>query len=495
MRVAIQPILVHCELPLVSKAVPSVRIFSFDLLLPPPNKLMKSTILLLSSGLLLSATLPVFAQQVPIVGGSGRFEGARFMSPTTGIILDRATNQPTGGTDNRGTFYRNPDVQSAFIRTQLGNIPTNARIETTINPAVNNAFNRPVVVGDRTEIPVRLSFRIPSANGGSVFFNRLPATLNATFTEVPTAVGSPIREYISPNYVFTEVGRVNAPGATAVVRRETDVNVVQYTNGEPRDITVVNRTIPGGDFTQFREGTSYTGDYKFDITGGSAGSIDTSFFINSPGTQPTAAAGSPPTAPLVSDPKVHYVIFRPTATLPTTPPQATTQYQVYGSTVIYVSEQKIDHPVLGNDIKVAYNTGYNDKGDRSNCKCQGQVVLVDGQRNVYIPVGVPSRVFPGLMGMQQIKNPNPEPPQSPKPDAKPPTDSTPPKGSEPTTDAKPPADSTPPKGPEPMTDTRPPTDSTPPKEPGPTTDAKPPQSQNPPSETTGGLAPRQKTGV
>ncbi|NJM48102.1 MAG: hypothetical protein HC860_19600 [Alkalinema sp. RU_4_3] len=362
---------------------------------------MKTSILLLSSGLLLACSMPALAQQVPITGGSGRFGGARFMSPTTGAIIDRCCNQPTGTTDNRGTFYQNNNVQSAIIRTQLGNIPTNARIETTINPALNNAFNRPVAVGDRTEIPVRLSFRLPSANGGSVFFNRLPARINATFTEVPTATGTPIREYISPNYLFTEVGRVNAPGATAVVRRETDVNVVQYTNGEPKDITVVNRTIPAADFTQYREGTSYTGDYKFDITGGNAGSIDTTIFTNAQGNQPTPAGGPP--IPSTKNPKVHFIVLKPEAKPTTEKPTTDPNYQVFGTTVVYVSPQTIDTPVLGNDVKVAYNTGYDDKGSRSNCKCQGDVVLIDQQRNLYVPVGVPSRIFPGLMGMQQIK--------------------------------------------------------------------------------------------
>jgi hypothetical protein len=362
---------------------------------------MKTSILWLSSGLLLAGAIPVLAQQVPITGGSGRFEGARFMSPTTGAIFDRATDRPLGTTDNRGTFYKNNDVQSAIIRTQLGNIPTNARIETTINPAVNNAFNRPVVVGDRTEIPIRLSFRLPGPNGGSVFFNRLPTMLNATFTEVPTVTGTPIREYISPNYLFTEVGRVNAANTTAVVRRETDVNVVQYTNGEPKDLTVVNRRIPGADFTQYREGTTYTGDYKFDITGGNAGSIDTTFFTSAQGNQPTPAGN--PSIPRTKNPKVHFIVLKPEAKPPTEKPTADPNYQTYGKTVVYVSTQKIDHPVLGNDVKVAYNTGYDNKGSRSNCKCQGEVVLIDPQKNVYIPIGVPSRVFPGLMGMQKVK--------------------------------------------------------------------------------------------
>lgn len=359
---------------------------------------MKASILLLSSGLLLSA-MPVLAQQVPITGGSGRLEGARFISPTTGTIFDRASNRPTGGTDNRGIFYQNADVKSAIIRTQLGNIPTNARIETTISPVVNNALNRPVAVGDRTEIPIRLSFRLPSPNGGSVFFNRVPAMLNATFTEVPTVTGTPIRGYISPKYLFTEVGSVSAANVTAVVQRETDVNITQYTNGEPRDVTLINRTIPGADFTQYREGTSYSGDYKFDITGGNAGTFDTTLFTNVQGRQPTPVGGTPVVRPR----KIQFVIFRPETKLPTTAPTKNPDYQIYGKTVIYVSPQKIDHPVLGNDIKVAYNTGYDNKGSRSNCKCQGEVVFIDSQKNVYVPIGVPSRVFPGLMGMQQIK--------------------------------------------------------------------------------------------
>ncbi len=368
---------------------------------------MKASILLFSSGLLLAGSMPALAQQVPITGGSGRFVGARFMSPTTGTVFDRATDRPTG-TDNRGTLYGGTDVQSAIIRTQLGDIPTNARIETTINPQVNNAFNRPVVVGDRTEIPVRISFRLQSPNGGSVFFNRLPARLNATFTEVPTATGTAIREYISPNYLFTEVGRVSAADTTAVVQRETAVNVVQYTTGTPQDTTIANRAIPAADFTQYREGTTYTGNYKFDITGGNAGSINTTFFTNAQGSQPTPTGGTPPTAPLISDSKVNYVILRPEP-LPTTPPKPNNDYKVYGTTVVYISTQKIDNPVLGNDIRVAYNTGYDDKGSRSNCKCQGDVVFIDQQNKLYVPVGVPSRVFPGMMGMRQITPPKQTP--------------------------------------------------------------------------------------
>jgi hypothetical protein len=408
---------------------------------------MKTSILLLSSGLLLAGTMPALAQQVPITGGSGRFEGARFMSPTTGAIFDRATDRPTGTTDNRGIFYQNANVQSAIIRTQLGNIPTNARIETTISPIVNNAINRPVAVGDRTEISVRLSFRLQGPNGGSVFFNRLPAVINATFTEVPTATGITLREYTSPNYLFTEVGRVNTANTTAIVQRETVVNIVQYTNGEPRDATVANRTIPGADFTQYREGSTTTGDYKFDITGGNAGSINTTIFTNAQGSQPTPAGGTPPTAPHASEPKVRFMVLKPEAKPPAEKPTSDPNYQIYGPTVIYVSTQKIDHPVLGNDVKVAYNTGYDSKGERSNCKCQGEVVFIDQQKNVYVPVGVPSRVFPGLMGMREIKNPSSDTPQK--------------------------------TGPSRPSDTKPPTDT-----------SKPPtQSQNPPNGTSGGMAP------
>jgi hypothetical protein len=352
-------------------------------------------------GLLLASPTRSSAQ-VPITGGSGQFRDARVFIPSSAQVFAN----PTGKQDARAVIYGNNDVQSAMIRTQIGDLPANVLFRTTINPVVGNSVNRAIAVGDQTNISGRVSFRIPSTQGGSVFFNQVPATLNATFTSVPTTTTfTATREYISPNYIFTEFGTVSGGNTTAVIERNTPVDVVQYVPGAapPGDITVANATVPAAAFTEFREGNTQTGDYAFNVTGGTFGDGSTTLFNNGSGQ-----------APVPSVPPASYNHY---------PTQSTPYWQYTPGVVIYQTQTQVYSPALGRDVEVGVQTGYTAEGRRSNCGCAGEVVLIDRITQIaYTPVGAPSRVFPGMTGMHPIAPPSDQKPPSGQPPAQSPPD-------------------------------------------------------------------------
>jgi hypothetical protein len=347
-------------------------------------------------------------QQVPVLGGNGNLFNTRFMSPNTGVIFNRSTDQPTGTTDRQGIFYRNNDIKSFMLRTQMGNTPMNAKFDTTLNPTIANAVNRPPVVGDRFQIDGTLTFRIPRMEGGmGVSLNRVPATLDVALTGVtgfnnPT----PIREYLARDFVFTEVGVVESSSTTVAVQRDTPVDVPQYvTSGGPQTITVAGTKVRAREFTEYRDGLSATGDVKFDVTGGTVGTTNTMVFENGPTPPPT----TPPivNAPIFIDPVIRIpgLVLAPPAPVPVPVPDDrhwTTGGR--GDHVIQVTDRRVEHPTLGQDIGVGFDTGYTRDGRDTRCNCQGEVVWVDHKDNtVYVPIGIPSRVFPGMTGMERRK--------------------------------------------------------------------------------------------
>ena len=377
---------------------------------------------------LLGFVQPVQAQriqQVPVLGGNGNFFNTRFMSPNTGTVFNRSTDRPTGETDTRGIFYRNNDVQSFMLRTQLGDVSMNAKFDTTINPVINNAVNRPPVVGDRSQVAGTLTVRIPRMDGGSggVSLNRVPATLDVTFTGVTGFMNpTPIREYVARDFVFTEVGVVDVGRTTVAVQRDTPVDVPQYvSSGGPETITVAGTKVRSREFTEYRDGLSATGDVRFNVTGGTVGTTNTTVFENGPTPPP-----SMPRLPILINPIIPPIVGRGPAPVPPAPaPVPDDRHWTTGGRrdhVIYVTDRRVEHPTLGKDIGVGFDRGYTRDGRDTRCNCQGEVVWVDHKDNtVYVPIGIPSRVFPGMTGMERRKavgaasrngnRPRPEPSQ------------------------------------------------------------------------------------
>lgn len=389
-------------------------------------------------------------QQVPIINGRGSFINTRFMSPNTGVIFNQSTNQPTGQTDRTGVFYQNNDVRALMLRTQLGDVPMNARFDTTLLPTVNNALNRPPEIGDQTVIQGRLTFKIPRSDTfGGISLQRVPASLNATITNVNVLSNpTPISELIARDYVFREVGVVDVSNTRIEVTRTTPVDVVQYSeSGRPRDVTVAGTTVPRREFQEVRDGSSYRVNTDFAITGGTVGTRDTRVFENGPSQPPIVPPIHPippvpptwnprppipphafpqpapqpgPTRPeqpqpnkpdggwILINPKVQPgVLLAPPEQPPT--PQLKPREDLWrvGPKTIYITDEKAEHPSLGDDVRIGVDTGYDDRGRKNNCGCEGELVFVNPKTNVvHVPIGLPSRVFPGMMGMEQQNRSN-----------------------------------------------------------------------------------------
>jgi hypothetical protein len=146
------------------------------------------------------------------------------------------------------------------------------------------------------------------------------------------------------------------------------------------------------------------------------GTTNTTVFENGPMLLPPT---TPPivNAPMLIDPVIRIpgLVLAPPAPVPAPVPDDrhwTTGGR--GDHVIQVTDRRVEHPTLGKDIGVGFDTGYTRDGRDTRCNCQGEVVWVDHKDNtIYVPIGIPSRVFPGMTGMERRKadRPRPEPSQ------------------------------------------------------------------------------------
>ena len=163
------------------------------------------------------------------------------------------------------------------------------------------------------------------------------------------------------------------------------------------------------------------GDVRFNVTGGTVGTTNTTVFENGPTPPP-----SMPRLPILINPIIPPIVGRGPAPVPPAPaPVPDDRHWTTGGRrdhVIYVTDRRVEHPTLGKDIGVGFDRGYTRDGRDTRCNCQGEVVWVDHKDNtVYVPIGIPSRVFPGMTGMERRKavgaasrngnRPRPEPSQ------------------------------------------------------------------------------------
>jgi hypothetical protein len=389
------------------------------------------------TALLASTIAPAAQAQVKITGGNGTITGGRIFVPTTGRFIGPGDR----GTEENSLLY-NGSYKGVLIKTELGNLPTNLLFRANLVPSFNTSAGEAPVVGTRGEVSGLVSFRALTNGGRPVFYNNIPTSLNIQLTAVPCpACSKPTTEWNAFDYRLTEVGVGETPSSRTVVTRETDVRLLQYQDrGDgPVDRTVLGTSVPASAYNVRRNGESYGGDVKFDIRSGTFGdgNINTTRLVevlanpNTP-TNPTNPTNPNPTTerPTTERPIVIGIL----PVIITTPRGSNTTW--------YTVRTMVYNPMLDQDVRILVrgrtrttpntpkpdnkpkpdntpkpdetpkpdNTPKPDETPKPDDKKTEeveidteQIVFVDNKtQRTYTTVGLPSRVFPNFMGLEEV---------------------------------------------------------------------------------------------
>lgn len=215
-------------------------------------------LLALAGGWAIALSSSVSAQQVevPITGGTATFNDTQIFVPNNADI------------DGRTIVFEGGVPDSFLIRTNLqGNNFVNAVIRGSTLPVLSTGPCCTPGVGDTGEMLGTLSFRGFSASGEPALFTNIPVSLqfqiNAITLDPQTA---PFVQFQTQPTTLSETGTVETD-STFEVRRDTPVIYVQFQpEGTPAQDTDL---LPATAFDTEIPGLSYSGDFSTDLTGGS----------------------------------------------------------------------------------------------------------------------------------------------------------------------------------------------------------------------------------
>ena len=373
--------------------------------------------------LLASAIAPAAQAQVKITGGNGTIVNGNIFVPTTGRFIS------PGGSPDRGTVEKSlvygdkAAYEGVLIKTELGNLPTNLLFRANLVPTFDTTAGQAPIVGTKGEVNGLVSFKALTKSGRPAFYNNIPTKLNVELTKVPSSSSSIFTtEWNAFDYRLTEIGVGSTPSTTTVVTRETDVRLLQYQDKgkKPVDQTVLGNSIPASAYSVKRDGISYSGEIKFDINSGifGDGTISSARLVEvlsnpqTPTTNPTTNQPNPPTNPTPN----------PTTQIPSTMPIVIGVLPVIittprgGNTTWYTIPVTVYSPMLKKDVKIIVRGKKvklkdRDSDDRKPKDQKSEEIALDPEQVVYVDnttqktyvtVGLPSRVFPNFMGLEEV---------------------------------------------------------------------------------------------
>ena len=328
------------------------------------------------------ATPSVQAQDtVDITGGSGTLDGGTIFVPGAG--------------DSNTLIYEStlPDG-TLVIQTNQGNIPAPIIFKEGTVPTLNTtsgSCNCAVpAVGDTGKVDGNVSFRAFDANGQPALFVGVPASLEFSVTSLtPTGPNfNSTRFSTPPDFVLTTTGSASTSGGSVQTSSAIDnvfIFQIQPQGSEKTDQEVLGINVPAAEFTETVDGISYPADLDFDLTGG---------FVTIPaqiGFSPTGSSNSGGSGG--NNPDTNFVSSN------------TTFIPVF---------QGDDGATLNNVIYTEYTPTSNRPIPQGSDDTGSGTVYQMGD-NYYVTVGLPSRVFPGLIGVTPTQTPSASPNQPPLP--------------------------------------------------------------------------------
>jgi hypothetical protein len=384
--------------------------------------------------LLASAIAPAAQAQVKITGGNGTIVNGSVFVPTTGRFIS-PVGSPDRGTVEKSLVYGDKAAyEGILIKTELGNLPTNLLFRANLVPTFDTTAGQAPIVGTKGEVNGLVSFKALTKSGRPAFYNNIPTKLNVELTKVPSSSSSIFTtEWNAFDYRLTEIGVGSTPSTTTVVTRETDVRLLQYQDKgkKPIDQTVLGKSIPASAYDVQRDGISYSGEIKFDINSGifGDGTISSARLVEVLSNPQTPTTNPTPNQPTNPNPN-------PTTQIPSTMPLVLGVLPVIittpkgGDTTWYTIPVTVYSPMLKKDVKIIVrgkkvklkdrdsdNRDDDRKPKDKKSKDQKskdqeservtldpeQVVYVDNTtQKTYVTVGLPSRVFPNFMGLEEV---------------------------------------------------------------------------------------------
>ena len=332
----------------------------------------------IAGSLALALASPVNAQSssIPVTGGRAVFNDTQIFVPIPNSI------------DNRTVVFEGGTPDSVFIQTSQGNIPLNAKFTSDTLPEIFSTPGIPPRIGDTGRVFGRLTFRGFTAAGEPGLFANIPTNLNFQITSgnFDSAFVQRFTQYQTQPTTLTQVGTIATPVSFTTTVRTLPIILVQFQRGTrpPESQTLTNvrpvTTIPASAYTTEIPGDSFFVSFKANLTGGSV-AIPTPPGLNSTGTPSSGLTNvnrgfnpSNPTSTIVIDRSV-------TINVGTSRLEGFSQVVPVLPTIIVVGVFRF--------VNVRSGTWFDPPLTES---FEYEMI----PRN--IPIGIASRVFPGITG-------------------------------------------------------------------------------------------------
>ena len=395
-------------------------------------------------GILAIVTFAQSAQaQVKITGGSGTYVDAKIFAP------DAASGGKTLGYDGK--------FQNVRINTEVGKLPANLVFKSSFTPEFNNSVGVAPDQGTTGTASGTATFKTLTNDGRPAYFVNVPSKFDFTVTNTVCASTciTPTDEYAAPARTLTDKGYVLTPYVFKTITRTGGGIPVQYVKSgrDPADQVLGGTSTSAGevtrakDFSLRRTGITFNGDVKFDITSGIFGdgyvtsqqlgeslkSTDSSSSSGSSGngtytpgrvytssifvsvvkistTQYTYVNNSKPITINVWRNPVTSGETGGTKTNPETTVNSPKGWYFYSQTSYFnISLNKNVYVIVasrGTDNKKVDDKKVDDKKvDDEEIKIDPNKIAYYDPTNgkTYVPVGVASRVFPDMIGLDEVK--------------------------------------------------------------------------------------------
>ncbi|MCW6037645.1 hypothetical protein K4A83_15385 [Spirulina subsalsa FACHB-351] len=339
--------------------------------------LKSSLIPLLVSCSAIALSDPAITQTLRVTGGFANFRDAEI------FVGDRF---------NLSNVWDGATPTSTYIRTNQGDIPLNALFRTSVLPQLNVPAGSIPRVGTQGSVLGTLSFRGFSAFGRPTFFNNLPTELQFTINQINfNSFGRPYIQYNSAPLIIREVGTASSIGGRGTVERNTPVVLIQY---QPFPNPPVDTASAPAEAYTFQSilGQSYNANFNTTLTGGSV------LVPNPPGFSPTAFV--PTTIP--PSPGINNVLSDINEARRTTT-NTISPFNTFGTTFGGINSRTQATPALPSNISRGAFTFNNVPSGRwydPPMANRFDYTMIPSAQ----PVGLTSRVFPGVTGTEMSDN-------------------------------------------------------------------------------------------
>jgi hypothetical protein len=335
---------------------------------------------LLGGSLAIASAIPAHAQVV-VTGGNASFQGTQIFVPDVNSRL--------------GTVVYNGSART-LIRTSQGPIDVNLLVNNGILPTLNTSPEAVPKIGDTGRWLPTVNFVGLSAAGEPTFFLNIPADISFKIDSItPTGAATDINRYQSVPVLLTQTGvGVNA-SSFGGVQRTTPVVFVGFGTSVPSNLSglPIDRVTPG---------VNYPGDFTAGITGGTV-------------SVPLTASFGTFSNPTLDQNKIAKINSGSDGSLFFSASTSITSFgsSSYTTTMVAVSSIYENIVPFGNDggggtpdkPGDATKQGESKQGEsnKNDDDDDDDADFVDNNNDRYIVIGVPSRVFPGLVGIEKIK--------------------------------------------------------------------------------------------